>query len=71
MSPKESYGAEFAYGASNINPHKSANPGLIYDIDALDYIGFCVDKDIILSCYKLLPETAVVVPKVLMEKFLI
>ena len=40
MSPEESCGAEFAYGASNINPHKSANPGLIYDIDALDYIAF-------------------------------
>ncbi|KAK7825906.1 cucumisin [Quercus suber] len=36
----ESSGAEFAYGAGNINPHKSANPGLIYDIDALDYIAF-------------------------------
>ena len=40
MSPKESCGAQFAYGASNISPHKSANPGLTYDIDALDYIAF-------------------------------
>nr|XP_023889807.1 subtilisin-like protease SBT4.7 [Quercus suber] len=40
MSPEESSGAEFAYGACNINPHNSANPGLIYDIDALDYIAF-------------------------------
>ncbi|KAK7825904.1 cucumisin [Quercus suber] len=40
MSPEESFGAEFAYGAGNINPHKSANPGLIYDIDAIDYIAF-------------------------------
>ncbi|KAF3973914.1 hypothetical protein ACB098_06G157000 [Castanea mollissima] len=40
MSPEESFGAEFAYGAGNINPRKSANPGLIYDIDALDYIAF-------------------------------
>ncbi|KAK4579211.1 hypothetical protein RGQ29_029045 [Quercus rubra] len=40
MNPEESSGAEFAYGAGNINPHKSANPGLIYDIDALDYIAF-------------------------------
>ncbi|KAM4104448.1 hypothetical protein ACJW30_06G158300 [Castanea mollissima] len=40
MSPEESSGAEFAYGSGNINPHKGANPGLIYDIDALDYIAF-------------------------------
>uniref|UniRef100_A0A7N2MFY2 Cucumisin n=1 Tax=Quercus lobata TaxID=97700 RepID=A0A7N2MFY2_QUELO len=40
MNPEESSGAEFAYGAGNINPHRGANPGLIYDIDALDYIAF-------------------------------
>ena len=40
MSPEERFGAEFAYGAGNINPHKSANPGLIYDIDTIDYIAF-------------------------------
>ncbi|KAL0003148.1 hypothetical protein SO802_016929 [Lithocarpus litseifolius] len=40
MSPEESCGAEFAYGVGNLNPHKSANSSLIYDIDALDYIAF-------------------------------
>uniref|UniRef100_A0A2N9HNH7 Subtilisin-like protease fibronectin type-III domain-containing protein n=1 Tax=Fagus sylvatica TaxID=28930 RepID=A0A2N9HNH7_FAGSY len=40
MSAKKNPDAEFAYGAGNINPLKASNPGLIYDIDALDYIKF-------------------------------
>ncbi|XP_059457509.1 cucumisin-like [Corylus avellana] len=40
MSAKKNYEAEFAYGAGNINPLKALNPGLIYDIGALDYIRF-------------------------------
>jgi hypothetical protein len=40
MSAKKNYEAEFAYGAGNINLLKALNPGLIYDIGALDYIKF-------------------------------
>uniref|UniRef100_A0A2N9HQ66 Subtilisin-like protease fibronectin type-III domain-containing protein n=1 Tax=Fagus sylvatica TaxID=28930 RepID=A0A2N9HQ66_FAGSY len=40
MSAKKNPDAEFAYGAGNINPLKASNPGLVYDIDALDYIKF-------------------------------
>ncbi|KAK7831281.1 subtilisin-like protease sbt4.9 [Quercus suber] len=40
MDAEKSSGAEFAYGAGNINPLKALNPGLIYDIDAPDYIKF-------------------------------
>ncbi|KAE7996707.1 hypothetical protein FH972_001407 [Carpinus fangiana] len=40
MSSKKNPQAEFAYGAGNINPLKALNPGLIYDIHALDYITF-------------------------------
>ncbi|KAL4621001.1 hypothetical protein ACB092_06G197000 [Castanea dentata] len=40
MDAEKSSGAEFAYGAGNINPLKALNPGLIYDIDPLDYIKF-------------------------------
>ncbi|XP_059457641.1 cucumisin-like [Corylus avellana] len=44
MSAKKNPDAEFAYGAGNINPLKALNPGLIYDIHALDYIKFlCAD----------------------------
>ncbi|XP_042955329.1 cucumisin-like isoform X2 [Carya illinoinensis] len=38
MSAGKNPEAEFAYGAGNINPSKAPNPGLIYDIDAVDYI---------------------------------
>ncbi|XP_050250625.1 cucumisin-like isoform X1 [Quercus robur] len=40
MDAEKSSGAEFAYGAGNINPLKALNPGLIYDIDASDYVKF-------------------------------
>ncbi|KAG6734934.1 hypothetical protein I3842_01G294400 [Carya illinoinensis] len=40
MSAGKNPEAEFAYGAGNINPSKAPNPGLIYDIDAADYIKF-------------------------------
>ncbi|XP_059457644.1 cucumisin-like isoform X3 [Corylus avellana] len=40
MSAKKNSDAEYAYGAGNINPLKAINPGLIYDIGALDYIKF-------------------------------
>jgi hypothetical protein len=40
MSAKNNPDAEYAYGAGNINPLKALNPGLIYDIGALDYIKF-------------------------------
>ncbi|KAF5467368.1 hypothetical protein F2P56_017196 [Juglans regia] len=40
MSAGKNPEAELAYGAGNINPSKAPNPGLIYDIDAADYIKF-------------------------------
>jgi hypothetical protein len=40
MSAEKNPEAEFAYGAGNINPLQAPNPGLVYDIDALDYIKY-------------------------------
>lgn len=40
MSAEKNPDAEFAYGAGNINPIKAPYPGLIYDINPLDYIKF-------------------------------
>ncbi|KAG6728687.1 hypothetical protein I3842_02G185300 [Carya illinoinensis] len=40
MSAEKDPDAEFAYGAGNINPIKAPYPGLIYDINPLDYIKF-------------------------------
>ena len=40
MSAEQSPGAEFAYGAGNLNPLNPSNYGLIYDIDLLDYIKY-------------------------------
>lgn len=40
MSAEKSPGAEFAYGAGNLNPLNASNPGLIYDTDPLDYIKY-------------------------------
>ncbi|KAB1217805.1 Cucumisin [Morella rubra] len=40
MSAEKNPEAEFAYGAGNLNPNKACRPGLVYDIDALDYVRF-------------------------------
>ncbi|KAG6728686.1 hypothetical protein I3842_02G185200 [Carya illinoinensis] len=40
MSTEKEPDAEFAYGAGNVNPIKAPYPGLIYDINPLDYIKF-------------------------------
>jgi hypothetical protein len=40
MSATKNPEAEYAYGVGNINPLKAQNPGLVYDIDTLDYIKF-------------------------------
>jgi hypothetical protein len=45
MSAEKNVEAEFAYGAGNINPLKAPYPGLIYDIDELDYIKFLCGED--------------------------
>ena len=38
MSVETSPDAEFAYGAGNLNPAQAVNPGLVYDVEAIDYI---------------------------------
>jgi hypothetical protein len=40
MSAGKNPEAEFAYGAGNINPLQAPYPGLVYDIDVLDYVKF-------------------------------
>jgi hypothetical protein len=45
MSAKKNSEAEFAYGSGNINPLKALYPGLIYDVDELDYIKFLCSED--------------------------
>ncbi|KAI9180420.1 hypothetical protein LWI28_004639 [Acer negundo] len=32
--------AEFAYGAGQVNPHRAVNPGLVYDMNDMNYIQF-------------------------------
>ena len=36
--------AEFAYGAGQIDPTSALQPGLIYDLSTLDYIGFLCNE---------------------------
>ncbi|XP_052198206.1 cucumisin-like [Diospyros lotus] len=38
MSVETSPEAEFAYGAGHLNPAQAVNPGLVYDVEAIDYI---------------------------------
>jgi hypothetical protein len=45
MGAEKNIEAEFAYGAGNINPLKAPYPGLIYDMDELDYIKFLCGED--------------------------
>ncbi|KAI9080708.1 hypothetical protein K1719_037374 [Acacia pycnantha] len=40
MSPELNPEAEFSYGAGQINPVKAVTPGLVYDINEADYVGF-------------------------------
>ncbi|XP_062154118.1 cucumisin-like [Alnus glutinosa] len=40
MSAGKNPEAEFAYGAGNLNPLQAPYPGLVYDIDTLDYVKF-------------------------------
>ena len=40
MSVETNTDLEFAYGAGQLNPLRAANPGLVYDAGAADYIKF-------------------------------
>ncbi|KAK1560894.1 hypothetical protein Q3G72_031993 [Acer saccharum] len=40
MSRKSHNEAEFAYGAGQVNPHRAVNPGLVYDMNDMNYIQF-------------------------------
>jgi len=40
LNPALNPGAEFAYGAGQINPLKAVNPGLVYDVGPNDYVNF-------------------------------
>lgn len=40
MSRKLNKEAELAYGAGQVNPTRARNPGLVYDMDDMDYIQF-------------------------------
>ena len=45
MNVKTNTDLEFAYGAGQLNPIKAANPGLVYDAGAADYIKFLCGQD--------------------------
>ncbi|KAK2650466.1 hypothetical protein Ddye_017955 [Dipteronia dyeriana] len=40
MSRKLHNEAEFAYGAGQVNPRRAVNPGLVYDMNDMNYIQF-------------------------------
>lgn len=40
MSRKVNNDAEFGFGAGQLNPHRAASPGLVYDMDEMPYIQF-------------------------------
>ncbi|XP_020588219.1 cucumisin-like [Phalaenopsis equestris] len=40
MSSTKNTDAEFAYGSGHLNPLAALNPGLVYDIEEIDYIKF-------------------------------
>ncbi|KAJ9557722.1 hypothetical protein OSB04_012336 [Centaurea solstitialis] len=69
MSAKINTDAEFAYGAGYVNPMKAMRPGLVYDVDEVDYVTFLCQQKYsikhiriitgvnISSCSKLMKQT--------------
>ncbi|KVH92105.1 Peptidase S8/S53 domain-containing protein [Cynara cardunculus var. scolymus] len=45
MSAHINTDAEFAYGVGYLNPMKALRPGLVYDVDEVDYVTFLCQQD--------------------------
>lgn len=44
MSRRENTDAEFSFGAGQVNPSRAASPGLVYDMDEMNYIQFLCNE---------------------------
>ncbi|KEH32520.1 subtilisin-like serine protease [Medicago truncatula] len=60
MSPKDNHGAEFAYGAGQIDSLKALNPGLIYEANEGDYICFLCGQGFNETTLQLITEEKII-----------